>query len=108
MTMESGHGKAQGCCAGHGEGGGMHIDPVCGMRVSRADAPAAEHDGVRYRFCSTRCRERFMADPARYLDEGEQAAEPAPPGTVYTCPMHPEVRQDRAGHLPEVRHGAGA
>ena len=82
-------------------------DPVCGMTV-RADSPhRTELGGVRYGFCSARCREKFVAEPARYLagedgEEGERA--PAPraeaAGQVYTCPMHPEVRQSGPGDCP--------
>ncbi|MHB8468132.1 MAG: permease [Acidimicrobiales bacterium] len=51
-----------------GGGAGLALDPVCGMQVRTADAPAsAIHHGQRYWFCSDRCRERFEADPARYV-----------------------------------------
>jgi Cu+-exporting ATPase len=61
----------------------------------------AEHAGQPYYFCSAKCRERFMADPAKYLTP--QAAKPAesvPEGTIYTCPMHPEIRQVGPGSCP--------
>src|SRR6185503_2018961 len=56
-----------------------------------------------YFFCNPRCREKFIADPAKYL--APQAAEapppaPAAPGTIWTCPMHPEIRQDKPGACP--------
>ena len=47
------------------------IDPVCGMTVTREDAPSAEHAGVEYRFCCPRCRDRFVADPRSFLAEPE-------------------------------------
>jgi Cu+-exporting ATPase len=80
-------------------------DPVCGMDVTPGDAAGgrAEHAGTTYWFCNPSCRERFVADPARYL----QPAPPAPvsgPGTdtrVYTCPMDPEVRQIGPGSCPK-------
>jgi Cu+-exporting ATPase len=61
----------------------------------------AEHDGRTYYFCSAGCRAKFRADPERYLDPAAAAAaEPAPEGTIYTCPMHPEIRQVGPGSCP--------
>jgi Cu+-exporting ATPase len=61
-----------------------------------------EHDGTTYHFCSNGCRAKFEADPAKYLDKAEAGAEqtPVPEGTIYTCPMHPEIRQVRPGSCP--------
>ncbi|MDE2148293.1 MAG: heavy metal translocating P-type ATPase [Gammaproteobacteria bacterium] len=61
---------------------------------------SAEHDGRRYHFCSTRCREKFVVGPAQYLDD-RPAVTPAPSGAVYTCPMHPEVQQEGPGDCPK-------
>jgi P-type Cu+ transporter len=77
-------------------------DPVCGMSVDPATAKhRAEHAGAAYYFCSAGCREKFVADPARFLAP-KQAPAPnsAPPGAIYTCPMHPEIRQDHPGNCP--------
>jgi Cu+-exporting ATPase len=62
----------------------------------------AEHDGHPYYFCSNGCRTKFEADPVRYLDPASAAgpAGPVPEGTIYTCPMHPEVRQVGPGSCP--------
>ncbi|MEO3433378.1 heavy metal translocating P-type ATPase [Inquilinus sp. CAU 1745] len=61
----------------------------------------AEHEGETYYFCAARCREKFLADPAKYLStDGAPAEEEAPPGTIYTCPMHPEIRQVGPGSCP--------
>jgi Cu+-exporting ATPase len=62
----------------------------------------AEHGGHPYYFCSAGCRAKFLADPARYLDPAAAAAkaEPVPEGTIYTCPMHPEIRQVGPGSCP--------
>ncbi|MBS0438802.1 MAG: YHS domain-containing protein, partial [Proteobacteria bacterium] len=69
-------------------------DPVCGMKVDPHTARhSAEHAGRTYYFCSARCREKFVAEPARYLGGESAAVAPPPAGTIYTCPMHPEVRQ---------------
>lgn len=77
------------------------IDPVCGMTVDPAKTPHhASHDGHDYHFCGARCRERFMAEPAKFLAPREPEA-PMPAGTIYTCPMHPEVRQEGPGSCPK-------
>ncbi len=74
-------------------------DPVCGMAVDPAKtAHHAEHAGHPYHFCSTGCRTKFVADPKRYLSEPKPVEAPA--GTIWTCPMHPEVRQDHPGACP--------
>jgi Cu+-exporting ATPase len=66
-------------------------DPVCGMSVDRATAKhMAKHAGERFYFCSPGCQAKFEAEPEKYL-EGRPAPEPMPEGTVYTCPMHPEI-----------------
>src|ERR1700761_5731265 len=97
---------APACCGGHqgaadkASDSAIAIDPVCGMKVTIATAKhRLSHDGQEYFFCSGRCRERFAADPAKYLAPKEP--EPAAPaGTIYTCPMHPEVRQVGPGSCP--------
>lgn len=67
-------------------------DPVCGMSVDPATAPQrAEHAGQPYFFCSARCREKFVADPASFVKAAPAPAEAAA-DVIYTCPMHPEVR----------------
>jgi len=77
------------------------VDPVCGMRVDRATAShMARHAGERFYFCSARCRERFEADPEAYTGAGHEALPPMPAGTVYTCPMHPEIEQAGPGDCP--------
>ena len=94
------------CCSGHRDApkadDGRVLDPVCGMRVDPATTPHhAGHAGQTYHFCSAGCRTKFVADPARYLQPSPQAAAPqAPPGTQYTCPMHPEIVQDGPGTCP--------
>jgi len=104
------------CCGGHPEAPAHHHhdhgahrdhaahtvkDPVCGMTVDPAHARhQAEHHGETFYFCAQRCKEKFLAEPARYL---QPSAEPAPviDGAVYTCPMHPEVQQIGPGHCPK-------
>ncbi|GIQ78963.1 heavy metal translocating P-type ATPase [Bradyrhizobium sp. RD5-C2] len=76
------------------------IDPVCGMKVNPATAKHRfSYKGEEYLFCSGRCRERFEAEPEKYLKPRE-AEPPMPAGTIYTCPMHPEVRQVGPGSCP--------
>ncbi|WP_296172715.1 heavy metal translocating P-type ATPase [uncultured Brevundimonas sp.] len=80
--------------------GGKAVDPVCGMAVDRAAAQhRAEHEGHDYVFCSAGCRTKFVADPGKYLGE-KLEAKAAPAGTIYTCPMHPQVRQEGPGSCP--------
>jgi Cu+-exporting ATPase len=77
-------------------------DPVCGMMVNpHTTTHQAEHDGHPWYFCSAGCRAKFIGDPGKYLTRPDQRVEaPAPVGTVYTCPMHPEVRQIGPGACP--------
>ena len=77
------------------------LDPVCGMTVDPHTAKHRhQHKGHTYYFCSAGCRTKFAADPEKYLDKDERAAEPVPEGTIYTCPMHPEIRQVGPGSCP--------
>jgi Cu+-exporting ATPase len=78
------------------------LDPVCGMRVDPHTAKhRAEHDGRTYYFCCNGCRTKFEADPGKYLNKADAPPpEPVPEGTVYTCPMHPEIRQVGPGSCP--------
>jgi Cu+-exporting ATPase len=75
-------------------------DPVCGMTVQRADAQHFHrHEGRGYYFCSAGCKQKFEAAPENYLGE-RQPEPPAPKGTKYTCPMHPEIVRDGPGSCP--------
>ncbi|MGQ0711283.1 MAG: heavy metal translocating P-type ATPase [Rhodoferax sp.] len=82
-------------------------DPVCGMTVTAQSPHHAEHMGHSFFFCSAKCKAKFDANPMQYM--GAPAATPPQPspelpvaeGTVYTCPMHPEVRQDHPGNCPK-------
>jgi len=97
---------AHSCCGGshdHGDkpvDAALAIDPVCGMKVNPATAEHRfSYRGEEYFFCSGRCRERFEAEPEKFLKPRE-VEPPAPAGTVYTCPMHPEIRQIGPGSCP--------
>ncbi len=76
-------------------------DPVCGMKVDRASASHMhKQGGENFYFCSSSCEDKFTADPQSYL-EGKTQAEPMPEGTLYTCPMHPEIIQEGPGECPK-------
>jgi len=99
---------------------GTHIDPICGMTVS-ADSPRRfEFDGTTYYFCSDHCLRKFSAEPRRYvagkldprlrgddsLRGDDDAVVPTEAGiqsphAIYTCPMHPEIRQQGPGVCPK-------
>src|SRR5579871_4396791 len=75
-------------------------DPVCGMTATPGKAvPQAEFGGRPYFFCSAKCREKFLADPGKYLKVQTEPPDAAP-GVIYTCPMHPQIRQDEPGNCP--------
>ena len=97
-AQKHGHGSPQGHHHGHG-GEGFVTDPVCGMSVDPATSTRCEHEGRVFHFCSDRCQEKFRSDPARYLTPVAETPE-APRGTIYTCPMHPEIRQVGPGSCP--------
>jgi len=76
-------------------------DPVCGMTVDPARARhRADHAGRTYYFCCAGCRTKFIADPAKYLRPAPADAAPAAADAIYTCPMHPQVRQAGPGVCP--------
>ncbi len=84
-------------------------DPVCGMEVTprHAAGGSADHVGTTYWFCSPGCRQRFIADPAAFAVRAPSLPQIPPPGAppaderIYTCPMHPEVRQKGPGACPK-------
>jgi Cu+-exporting ATPase len=81
----------------------LQIDPVCGMSVDPNTAKhKADHAGGTYYFCSAGCQAKFIADPSKFLNtaQAHATAEPVPEGTIYTCPMHPEIRQVGPGSCP--------
>lgn len=93
--------------------GATSIDPVCGMTVKNDSPHAATYDGQQYVFCSAGCRAKFAADPSKYVKGGQggthqygahaarkQPDVDVPAGTIYTCPMHPQIRQIGPGTCP--------
>jgi Cu+-exporting ATPase len=77
------------------------VDPVCGMVVDPHTAKHRHiHQGNPYYFCSAGCRSKFIDSPDKYLAPKQQDETPVPEGTIYTCPMHPEIRQVGPGSCP--------
>jgi Cu+-exporting ATPase len=111
-------GAAHGACCGHSHpathdhsghthhhnhAAGLAVDPVCGMKVDPSTARhKIDHGGETFYFCSERCRTKFEADPAKYVHGKAQQVSPAKvrEGTIYTCPMHPQIRQVGPGNCP--------
>jgi Cu+-exporting ATPase len=105
-----------GCCGGDQNHSGQHghdghrrnddsgpstvVDPVCGMSIDpETSKHRFEQHGHIYHFCSASCRTKFAAAPEQYLDKSRPQAD-VPEGTIYTCPMHPEIRQTGPGNCP--------
>ncbi|MFN3480936.1 MAG: heavy metal translocating P-type ATPase, partial [Thermodesulfovibrionales bacterium] len=75
-------------------------DPVCKMTIEDSEAVATStYKGITYYFCSRNCKDKFDSNPDLFLEE--KAAEPSKKGVVYTCPMHPEIRQEGPGSCPK-------
>ncbi len=90
---------------GHDDQAGTARDPVCGMRVDPEGAAAREYyQDTTYYFCSAGCAAKFRADPGKYVQVTAPATTPttpaAPAGTLWTCPMHPEIVRDAPGSCP--------
>ena len=108
-AIAGGPSKGSGCCGGdHAHSGHDHHadanakvrDPVCGMTVDPATSRHRfDYRGETFHFCSAGCRTKFAADPGKYLDNSEPKAA-APEGAIYTCPMHPQIRQVGPGSCP--------
>ncbi|UUZ70365.1 heavy metal translocating P-type ATPase [Polaromonas sp. P2-4] len=73
------------------------------MTVTEQSEHRHEHDGRLYYFCSAHCKNKFSANPSQFAASkpAPQQEQPAPAGTIYTCPMHPEIRQDHPGNCPK-------
>jgi Cu+-exporting ATPase len=77
------------------------IDPVCGMSVDPHTAKYRHtHEGYPFYFCSANCQQKFTADPNKFLSQRKEPSLSVPEGTIYTCPMHPEIRQEGPGSCP--------
>ena len=80
-------------------------DPVCGMTVTAQSEHHVEHGGLPYYFCGVKCLTKFIVEPQKYAIGAPDNAQIAPKsvqvGAIYTCPMHPEIRQDLPGNCPK-------
>ena len=98
------HGNGHGTHQGNEAGDKPFTDPVCGMKVGADPAKEIQYEGQAYHFCSTKCMGKFRLAPGQYVRHRENAvpapATAAPDGTIYTCPMHPEIRQSQPGVCP--------
>ena len=91
--------KEHSCCATHSKASTATMkDPVCGMGVDRSTHRKHEHAGTSYAFCSDGCLAKFKGDPNKYLAPAKP--EPVDTTATYTCPMHPEVKQQGPGTCP--------
>ncbi|UPK37838.1 heavy metal translocating P-type ATPase [Bradyrhizobium sp. 186] len=108
----NGAAKSSGCCGGsHDHSGHAHLerhtdakatvrDPVCGMSVDPASSQHRfDYRGDTFHFCSAGCRTKFAANPQAYLNKSEPKTA-VPEGAIYTCPMHPQIRQVGPGTCP--------
>ena len=111
-TPPAGGAPKAGCCSGSSDHGGhAHgdhhsadmaklLDPVCGMKVDPSSSPHRfDYRGETYHFCSAGCQTKFVDAPEQYLDKGKPKSD-VPEGTIYTCPMHPQIRQVGPGNCP--------
>jgi len=102
------------CCSGHSHAGHDHSshdhhphaaetvrDPVCGMTVNPTTSKHRfDYRGETFHFCSASCRTKFAADPVAYFEKDSRPKAAVPEGAIYTCPMHPEIRQVGSGSCP--------
>ena len=100
-THETSHSGKSGCSTASPDSLAIALDPVCGMKVDPATtAHHAKHDRVHFHFCSAGCLAKFTADPTYYLADSRRTEPAAAPGAMWTCPMHPEFRQQGPGTCP--------
>ncbi|MDB5839207.1 MAG: actP [Herminiimonas sp.] len=101
---DHGHQEGDGSTGNHAEIAVLEkpfTDPVCGMKVAPNSQKEILHAGQTYHFCGTKCMDKFRAEPEAYLTlKRKEVAAPAA-GTIYTCPMHPEIRQPHPGNCPK-------
>jgi Cu+-exporting ATPase len=76
------------------------VDPVCGMTVDISDSESMSQNGVTYHFCSSNCLTKFKADPMKFLKPKSDVLKPADSADIYTCPMHPQIRNKGPGNCP--------
>lgn len=85
----------------HGESSGTVKDPVCGMNVNpRTAKHQFRYQGQTYYFCAAKCKEKFISAPEHYIKPEKRPADAGNAETIYTCPMHPQIRQVGPGTCP--------
>jgi Cu+-exporting ATPase len=104
-NVDSAHSTAELACCGYSQRSdnapGKVKDPVCRMLVDPLTANnRSEYGRQPYFFCSAGCKAKFEADPGQYLHAQPASTEAVPDGTIYTCPMHPQIRQVGPGACP--------
>lgn len=77
-------------------------DPVCGMMIDPATAKGGncEHNGEKFYFCNPKCKDKFQADPTKYISPKVEPPKEVDTKVIHTCPMHPEIRQMGPGSCP--------
>jgi len=78
-------------------------DFVCGMTVDPTTAKGGtyQYQGTTYYFCNSGCREKFQSDPESYMGQDDHRGHHSSSASAYTCPMHPEIRQEGPGSCPK-------
>ncbi|MBZ0114543.1 MAG: heavy metal translocating P-type ATPase [Thermoanaerobaculia bacterium] len=104
--MRQKRGDRMDCCEHESSTDEPMKDPVCGMTVTAESPHHLEHEGTEVFFCSAGCKEKFSHDPQRYLEASAKGSSPPMEhepvaGAIYTCPMHPEIRQEGPGTCPK-------
>ncbi|WP_296744655.1 heavy metal translocating P-type ATPase [Mesorhizobium sp.] len=97
------HLRAGGCCSSTSDSKATAtaVDPVCGMNVNPAKtAHHANYGGHDYHFCSAGCRTKFFANPDDYRSDTPKPERMPTLGAIWTCPMHPQIRQEGPGTCP--------
>ncbi|ARV19549.1 Silver exporting P-type ATPase [Curvibacter sp. AEP1-3] len=102
-SMHAGHGEVDRPQVDPSSEAAALKDPVCGMTVTTQSPHHAEHMGRTFFFCGPKCKAKFDANPMQYMGQStdKTAEQPVVAGTVYTCPMHSEIRQDHPGNCPK-------
>ncbi len=101
-NLESSADTANKSCCSHNDNAGNiekpFTDPVCGMKAS--DNISLEYNAQQFYFCSSHCKDKFITDPDKYLSKTIDRVESHIAGATYTCPMHPQIVQDKPGTCP--------
>ncbi len=99
------HSESHSCCSTKSASAAKSSlvkDPVCGMTIDPLSAKGGntQHNGETFYFCNPKCKTKFEAEPLKYLSPHAESLQKVDSKAVYTCPMHPEVRQKGAGNCP--------